>query len=224
MGTYQTRLLLAGLAFGAVVLVGCFTSDPPPQVARVVCDESGTKIVTRSVSPQLDGVHVVIDNRLGFDAGFAVGFENGAGAGRNAPEGESRHVLGAPPGRVEIGCYGNGSPQPDFQTLEVVDSEGVYRSVELACASVVSGTSDFGEGASGQRATPVDLGRELFDNAFGLGSDDVVELGGYLQSEVPVVRLMRDGRIVATVSYRRADGDGWLEETFSMCEELAQPA
>lgn len=224
MGRYQPRLVLAGLAFGAVVLVGCSTTDPPPQVARVVCDESGTKIVTPSVSPQLDGVHVVIDNRLGFDAGFAVKFENGAGAGRNAPDGESRHVLGAPPGRVEIGCYGRGLAQPDFQPMEVVDSEGVYRSKELACASVVSETSDSLEGASGQQGNPVDLGRVMFDDAFGLGSDDVVELGGYPQSEVPVVRLTRDDRIVATVSYRRADGDGWLEDTFSMCEELAQPA
>jgi hypothetical protein len=202
---------------------GTDAGDPaPPDVARVVCDADGTHVETPSVSPQLDGVHVLIDNRLGFDTGFATRFGNGAGAGENAPQGESAHVLQAPPGTVEIGCYASEGAldQPELQPFDVVDPDGVYRSVELDCASVVSGTGDYAEGAQGLTGAPTDLARDRFDDAYGLAAGDVVERAGYPQSGTPIVRLVRDGRTLATVSYLGAEDGGWLQETLSACDEL----
>lgn len=209
------------------VLSACAREAPPagdgdvPTVARVVCAEGGTRVETPSVRPQADGVHVVIDNRLAFDTGFSTQYENGAGGGSNAPMGESRHVIPAPPGALLIGCYTDRDAiESDLQTLDVVDPSDIYRSTELDCDSIVGGVSDYPEGATGERGDPVDLATARFDQVTDLGDADIVELAGYPQEELRTVRLVRDGRVVATISFYGSERDGWLEDTFSRCKEL----
>ncbi len=167
-------------------------------------------------------MHLLIDNRLGFDSGFTVRFGDGGGIGENAPMGESTHIVQAPPGTVEIGCYPDAQAiaEPELEPFEVIDADGLYRSTELDCSSVTSGISDYVEGTPGELGDPVDLARSRFDDVIGLTDDDVVERAGYPESDQPVVRLVRDGKTMATIDYRPADGGGWLEETFSRCDEL----
>jgi hypothetical protein len=200
------------------------TSEAPtPNVATIVCDETGTTVETPSVRPQLDGLHVVIDNRTEVDPGFSVAFDHG-GLGDNAPQGTSKHVLDVPPGIVRIGCYtgARGSGERDLQALEVVDADGVYRSTELTCESGSStGVSDYVPGAKGETSDPVDLARATFESAIGgLEPDDVAERAGYPEWDEPIVRLVRAGEVVATIRYREADDGGWLQDTMSMCEGL----
>jgi hypothetical protein len=187
----------------------------------VVCTQDGTRVETPEVRPQPDGVHVVIDNRLGFHTGFSARYANGAGAGRNAPRGGSEHVLDAPPGPLEIGCYTDRDAlESDLQTLRVEDPSGIYRSTELDCAVTVNGVSDYVAGATGEAGDPVDLARERLDQVTGLRDDDTVEVAGYPADVIPTVRLVRDDRVLATITYRPDGQGGWLEETLSRCDEL----
>ena len=223
---------LAWVAVGAALaLAGCADPEevaddaPLPDAATIVCDASGTTVETPSVRPRLDGLHVVIDNRLDVDPGFAFRFDDGAGGGDNAPPGLSDHTLQAPPGTLEIGCYPDDKAlgEPDLEELEVVDEGAIYRSVRLDCESVVGQISDYGQDAPGAQGDPVELARTDFESALdgGLEQDDVVERAGYPESDLPIVRLVRDDQVVATVEYRGADDGGWLEDTLSKCEDLA---
>lgn len=223
----RPRSLCGGLIV-AMALAACADGNGPkgspelPDVARVVCDATGTHVETPSVGPQLDGVHVLIDNRLGFDSGFVARFDDGAGGGENAPRGESMHVLQAPPGHTEIGCFPDehSIDEPDLKQLEIVDPQGLYRSTEIDCTSVSSGTVDYAEGVRGEKGDPVDLARKRFNNVIGLREDDVVELAGYPQDVTPTARLVRGGRTIGTITYRYGENGGWLEETLSMCDGL----
>jgi len=220
----RTSARVALVAFA--VLSACAREAPQgdggdvPMVARVVCAEGGTRVETPSVRAQSDGVHVVIDNQLGFDTGFSTRYEIGA-EGSNAPQGESEHVLRAPPGALEIGCYTDPDAiESDLQTLSIVDPSGIYRSTKLDCDSIVEGVGDSPEGATGERGDPVDLARTRFDQVTDLGDDDVVEIAGYPKDELRTVRLIRNGRVVATITYYEDGQGGWLEDTFSRCDEL----
>jgi hypothetical protein len=205
---------------------------PPPaeeptaaDIGRVVCDAEGTHVETPSVRAQADGVHLVVVNRLGFDTGFSMGFAGGGGGGENAPQGESSHLVLAPPGELGIGCSLDpaGGGEVEHRILRVVDPDGWYRPAELDCESWSQGFSDYGMDAVGRPGEPEEVARERFDSDFGLIEGDVVERAGYPDSETPIVRLVRDGRVLATISYRRAGDGGWLEDTMSKCDEL-QPA
>lgn len=194
-----------------------------PDVARIVCSEDGTRVETPTVRAQPDGVHVTVDNRLGFHTGFSMRFENGGGGGRNAPRGESAHVLSAPPGRLEIGCYTDRDAlAPDLQALRVVDPTGIYRSTELDCERIVGENVDFASGTPGVEGDPVEIARDDLGSAVGLRADDVVELAGYPEDEPPTVRLVRDGRVVATISYFETEQGGWLQDSLSRCDELVR--
>jgi hypothetical protein len=217
------------IAIGTTIALTACADSPdatsgaaPPDIATIVCDESGTIVETPSTRPQADGLHVVIDNRTGVDPGFSVRYERG-GLGDNAPPGTTEHVLDVPPGTVQIGCYTgtHGSGEPDLHALEVVDLDGVYRSTELDCESSSGLVTDYVPGAEGEPGDPVDLARAALEGATGgLGPDDVVERAGYPESAEPIVRLVRADRVMATVEFRPADAGGWLQDTLSMCEGL----
>jgi hypothetical protein len=225
------RRIVAGVSLG-LMLAACAepTTEPsadglaqePADVARVTCDADGTHIETASVSARPDGVHLVVVNHLGFDTGFSFELSDGSGGGDNSPRGTSTHVLQAPPGQVLIGCYldPDASGEVERQTFEVVDADGVYRPTELDCESISVGTSDYAAGATGESGDPVDLGRQRFDGAYGLQEGDVVERAGYPQADLQTVRLVRDGRVLATITYRGSEAGGWLEETMATCEDL----
>ncbi len=131
-------------------------------------------------------------------------------------------------GTIEIGCYPDDDAlgEPDLQELELVDDDVIYRSVELDCDMVSTGISDYVQDALGAEGDPVELARRDFESALegGLEPDDVVERAGYPESDQPIVRLVRDDGVIATVEYRGAEGGGWLEETLSRCEDLTPPA
>jgi hypothetical protein len=166
------------------------TGDIPkdvPDIARIVCTQEGTRVETATIRPRLDGVHVLIDNQLGFDTGFSTRYENGAGEGDNAPTGGSEHVLAAPPGTLEIGCYGDPDEASDLEAILVVDPTGIYRSTELDCDATVQGISDYAEGATGYVGELMDIARIRLDQAIQLHDDDAVEFAGYPEDALRTV-------------------------------------
>src|SRR5439155_22411313 len=125
----------AAVALAALMALGACARTTPapaaettqaiPDFARVVCDSGGTRLLGDQVREQPDGVHVVVDNRLGEDAGFVWD-----GGGDNAPMGVHELVFAEAPGTAHVGCHRNedgGGDRSGFVALDIVDPEGVYR-------------------------------------------------------------------------------------------------
>ncbi len=216
------------------MLAACADREPPrradgdtapadaPAVARIVCDKAGTAVLTPVVKPQPDGIHLSVQNELGFDAGFSAMMSSGRGAGGNANEGTSTHVLALPPGTLKVGCFPKDlTAEPDEAPLEVVDVDGLYRSTDIGCEVVGSGIGEYAPGSPGINGDLLEAARERFDEAHGLEDDDVVERAGYPESELPIYRLVRDGEVLATVEYEPWENEGqYVEGTFSACDTL----
>lgn len=198
--------------------------------ARIICGEDGTQVLTPKVEAQPDGVHFVIDNRFEANPGFSVRYSDG-GTGDNTPVGESEHVGLFPPGNVEIGCHeplpGDDFGEPDYGQLEVTDKDDSHKPTRLECASRerVSGASSFGSSskanrASGEKKSLVELTRSRFSDR--IGEDYVVELAGYPEARGErTVRVMREGRVVTTAHYYRAEGGDWFGDSIERCAEFA---
>jgi hypothetical protein len=157
---------------------------------------------------------LVIDNRFGGEVGYSFEFPEGGGGGDGAPKGESEHVGDFPPGEVRLGCEeppvdGVGT---DYKTLKVTDPGGFYKAVELECPGG-RGVTGSGGGRTGE--DPVKLARRVLSER--LRTYDVIEIAGYPRSgEKRTVRVVRDGRITATVEFIR-ESSGWRESSFSNC-------
>lgn len=167
-----------------------------------------------------DGVHYTIDNRLKGDYGYSVRTPDGGGLGGNAPVGESEHVGEFPPGEVRIGCYASRrDAEPDLATVKIVAGNSGYRSVELECPggrAAMGASGSVSGGARGEKGDPVALTRRTFADQIRNG--DAVETAGYPESAgAKVVRVVRDGSVIATAEYGRAD-NGWLQDNYAACE------
>jgi hypothetical protein len=232
--TMTVRWFACGLLIAGLVACGRGAGGPSPSasdvpdVARVVCENKGTNLVTPTVRPQPDGVHISIEDRTGQDVTFVVGDLGGDNA-------SGEQVWPIPPGTAQVGCWGM-EPEPDLAEMEVVDPEGLYVSSELDCAEAVGGSGaagvssssggSYGEPPEGDPRDPVVIAREFFEDAFGpLGPEDRVEPAGYPKAEIRQVRLVRAARTVAVADYADAsfaggeEGSGWISEGYQACSD-----
>ncbi|HET7270062.1 MAG TPA: hypothetical protein VFI90_03145 [Rubrobacter sp.] len=241
---FRVRSAVAALCLCAILTGGCAatstdepersqgnqttSADQPSQssgqekaakTARVVCGPGGTRVLTPRVEARPDGVHFVLDNRFDAEAGYSVEYPEGGGEGYSVPRGESEHVGDFPPGKVRIGCDKPPVDGTDIEhgALEVVDPNGVYKPVELECKSgmIVSGGPAYAPGVKGKRGDLVEITRRSFSDQIRDG--DEVELAGYTESrDQRTVRVVRGGRVVATVEYT-GRGKGWLQDHYEAC-------
>jgi len=127
------------------------------------------------------------------------------------PRGISDHVIESPPGEAaEITCDPKGSydifTRVHAHFLVVVGKSG-YKSLELECKLGAEPRSSgrFMPNAAGIYRDPVVGARKFFstDPTFskGLKEGDVVEKAGYLESPDPPVRVVRKGKVIATVHF-----------------------
>ena len=72
----------------------------------------------------------------------------------------------------------------------------------------------FGELDEGLSRDPVQVVKE---NVRGLDADDVVEVAGYPEAEVPTVRVVRAERVIATFGFIQADDGGLAMDTSALC-------
>jgi hypothetical protein len=196
-----------------------------PDVAAVVCDANGTRVLTPEVRAQTDGVHIRVDNRTDADRRIFLTYANGAGGGASAPPGVTDlpnayggTALRIPPGPTLIRCVDPADPAGDVKNvgLEVVDPDGVWTPTSFDCPEVVTGSPLYTSDAKGQAGDPVELARQHFQ---GLLPTDVVELAGYADEGDPIVRVVRDGATIATIEYFQAQDGGWLEDSVSRCTD-----
>jgi len=212
------------LLVGTLTLGGCASSSPTPpasplgrpslsgaselpDVAELTCDGQGTKIETPVIQPQPDGVHVRITNTT--DENLGLTWSQG---GANANPGTHEVVLQLPPGRTEMGC-GTGE-QAALEELDVKDPEALWVPDEPDCQNgAVTGNADPVQGAHGDKGDPVDLVREMSQ----VRPTDTVERAGYPESENPVVRVVRDGKVVLIAHFFPDGYGGWLRNSYTAC-------
>ena len=215
------------LAIALLVLAGCGAESPRPETregrpvaapfVEIVCTEDGdTRLWTPVVEVQADGVHLDVDNRAGEPTSFF-------GLGLDVDEGRHEEVVNEPPGRMRVACYPYSEHESDTKPvrydLELVDPQGHWVSTELECepGSMVQSTiSDFAYPlGDGMGKEPVELVEE---NVKGLEPDDVVEVGGYPEAELPTVRVVREDKVIGAFGFLKADDGGLTIESSELCD------
>jgi len=196
-------------------------------VARLVCDGSGTRVLTPEVRPQSDGVHFEVDNQLGEPVTFLVRSELGDASGLGADPGVAE-IRGSgseggwqvPPGVASVRCLRQGEDaggDDRWVALRVIDRDGVYVSAALRCTDTVVGYLDHAASAEGEAGDPAEVAQGTLS---GLREGDVVELGGYpAYGTEALVRVVRDGRTVATLHLMRTTAGGWLADRLVSCPD-----
>jgi hypothetical protein len=197
-----------------------------PDVAEVVCDRNGTRILTAAVRPRPDAVHVRVENRTGLRISFVMGHltpqavegveqqvlpsGNHLVFGEWASKGDNTVGLGAEevqawivqPGPAAVWChrYGQqGDPADVVTGLSVVDTEGLYAPADLDCM-----VHSYWIALPAEVTDPV---QAVSESVNGLQENDVVTYGGYPHQPRPIVRILRGGRAIALVHFGiRSDG------------------
>ena len=210
------------LAIALLTLTACAPETPRSQLregqrvaapfVEIVCTkDGGTRLWTPVVEVQPDGVHLDIENRAGEQTSID-GFPLDVGEGRH------QEVVRTPPGKMRVACSPfsthGGKKKPVKYDLELVDPEGHWVSTELECESdAVVATTSYAPLFIGDE-DPAEAVQEMVK---GLKPDDLVELGGYLRADVPVVRIVRDLKVVGVVALVETD-DGLGIEGTSICD------
>lgn len=190
-----------------------------PDVARVVCDESGARLETSSVRPQPDGIHFEIVNETGSERSVAIQNTQGTGTGMGVPAGTSTQVVDVEPGAFTVSCTDPATEPGTGEALEVVDEDGIWVSTRLGCAEQFSQVVDYIQGASGETTDPIEAAKKAVEG-FGLEPDDVFERAGYPDTDTTRVRMVRGGEPIAVVDLID-DGTGkWLVSMVTGCSSL----
>jgi hypothetical protein len=246
---HGTRAALAGAVIGVAAAAcggptGPTVGDPVADTATVACSPEGTTLDVVSVRPRPDGVHLQVEN-LSDEERMLLLYRHGS---HEIPPGGTELVTTAPPGQLRVACLAPVEPEdPDdldepgmlvwpypaedeWTLLEVVDVDGLWVDDTLACDHPTGTHPDYpwdlpdASRPEGARGDPVDLARRDLPGEIGdLGvvrPGDVLERAGYPEAPDALVRLVRDGEVVATIRYMPDRGDGWHIGVTEWCEEL----
>ena len=228
--------LLAAALVGAIIAVGAWNARPtllmtvpvpspsagstPAATSLAVaaevgatCDGSLAAIATPTVQAQADGVHLQVENTSGLPLDF--GIEDGTGLaleGDSVPGANGAFTYDLPPGTYRFACNAS------IVEFTVVDPAAHYVSPRRSCEAPGSGTtgsSDFAPGARGPVGPVLEVVRQELR---GIEPSDVVELAGYLPAGSDrLVRVVRDGQVIAVVKATADGHEGWLLGPLQAC-------
>jgi len=178
-------------------------SSPPPLSTETLNGNSLTVGLTPKVAAHPDGVHIQFDNRLGKGAEYFTE-DSKVAWGVRIPEGTSNQEALLPPGTAKINCSQVGDFDYNYASFEVVEGNSGYKSLELECkpgaeprfsAWIASRAGNKFEFVSYR--DPVEKAREYYKKW--LKEGDVVEPAGYPTDPDPPVRVVRNGKVIATL-------------------------
>jgi hypothetical protein len=182
--------------------VGQGASSPPPNTTETLNGNSLTRVLTPKVAAHPDGVHIQFDNRLGERADYYTE-DSKVAWGVRIPKGKSNQAALLPPGTAKITCSLREDFESNYASFDVVEGDSGYKSLELECAPwaepryssmIASGADSKFELVSSR--DQVEKAREYYRK--GLKEGDVVEEAGYPTDPNPTVRVVRDGKVIAT--------------------------
>ncbi|MCY4085391.1 MAG: hypothetical protein OXG37_00525 [Actinomycetia bacterium] len=108
---------------------------------------------------------------------------------------------------------------PHRAHLTAVDTDGVYLSSEL------TGCGDgprfslhtlAAQGAQGEKGTPVEVARRVFQRS-GIRAGDIVDRAGNPDALPTLVRMVRDGKAVLVAGLTELSDGGWLVDSLTGC-------
>ena len=204
-----------------------FSASPQAKatdVAEFTCDGTGTGTIapsTATVDAQPDGVHVAVTNLAGERISFTVGGSEDTtmyvvGQGQADPGERTELVVAVPPGDAHVSCVvasKSGIDTAPVADLKVADPSGSYFPLGMTCAMSSRPTKD----ATAFGGDPFEVTRQHLS---GLEYDDAVERAGYPQSDKPIVRVRRNGDVVAMATFRDDGQGGWRIETLVTCANV----
>ena len=187
---------------------------------QVLCDGTRIDVPAPVVRSQPDGVHLRFLNPSGRELTYAIDGPLGFGMGDSIPAMGGAVVFTFGPGTYDLTC---GDYRSSFG---VVDPDGLYASPELLCPAQSSGTADHGQDARGVPGSLLGVARSQLR---GLRPGDVVEPAGYPQAaDSHLIRVVRDGQVVAVLGYADDGHGGWLTGGTRICSgsgvSTVQPA
>ena len=209
----------------AALAAGCGAGDDDVRpagtaspVARVTCAEEATRVATPVVEAQRDGVHLELRNETDGRAHVTIERGPSGGAGAGGPPGLSSHVLTIGPGTWTATCY-ESVDTVRGATFEVADT-GIWVSTELSECEIQEAThGDPPRRVATDRSELAALARRNLESFVGVGPDVVIEPAGYPVQAEAIFRARKDGRTVATMSFRPDDAGGWLEGEARSCPD-----
>lgn len=188
-----------------------------PAVARVECSEAGARVLTPHVRVQRDGVHVVLENP-GPPVMFALEGRGGSFSG-GAEGPETQMMTGElQAGIVTVKCYAETEDPTTIEgsTFEVVDPDEIFVAYAPDCPEPNTAVLDYGPGLAGEEGDPVEIARSHLGPQVEDG--DTVERAGYPEGPPAVVRVVRDGGVVANVRMFSGIEGGWFVIDITTCD------
>lgn len=164
-------------------------------------------------------MHVELNNRLPGKADFSVDHADG-GMGWSVPAGRSKRIANVPPGKVNLSCYSpswgrNKLSSIKGVTIKVLAGDSGYKPTKLDCPREKKIEPYTNEETEEQKGNLIEIFRR--GNSDSLREGDIVEIAGNVQSkDEKTVRVVRDGRIVATAHYLKFS-TGWMKATGENC-------
>src|SRR5262245_22781723 len=190
------------------------------EVAEFTCDATGTIAPgSLAVDAQADGVHIAVtnlaDERISFTVGGSESTTYFVRQGEADPGERKEIVAGLPPGDADVSCVlGSlgGIDTSPVADLRVKDPAGTYVPIGMECTASTQRVED--PRSAGLPGDPVEIARHHLS---GLEFDDTVEQAGYPSSEEPIVRVVRNGDVVAMATFAGDGQGGWLIDSVVSC-------
>lgn len=230
VATAVVALLVAG--GGSVGLLTAIGRDDGKTVAaggdvsdglEITCDGSAVSMSTFAVEASEVGVKIDVTNAGSTTMTFAIAQEGGPASDASAEAidpGTHTGFRPLAPGRYEASCSfprmsGTNTPGASMAgPFEVVDPNGFYVDATLGCPDSsgygMSSASASAAGDSGPRGEHGDPLQIVGAHLTGVEDGDRLQRAGYVASEAPLVRLLRDGTVVALVRLYDDGNGGWL--------------
>lgn len=208
------------------------TAETAPDIATFSCDGASATLDAERIRTQADGVHVDFVNAADEPLVFTFRFpeevnspdssvSDGPGPDGDLYEPGRISTVGKwAPGTYSLVCWNPSSGEiAAIAQLEVVDPAGNYVPWEPECDGDAWGMSPgYAPGATGDRGDPLDVARARLT---GLEEGDVVERALYPGSAPdPVIRIVRDGRVIAAATLFDDGQGGWLLGSLEGCGEV----